>query len=161
MKVKRLVRIWNVLLKNKFWDHYHPDNHPLHTAPVPSSLLTARLWHTAGARRVTGEGAWEGLWHGRHTDTDERVRVHAIPGAAAAILCSWVKVKVAQSCPTLCNPMDYTVRGTLQARILEWVAVPFSRGSSQPRDGSQVSHIAGADSLPVEPQGEAQEYWSG
>ena len=39
--------------------------------------------------------------------------------------------------------MDYTVRGILQARILEWVAVPFSRGSSQPRDRTQVSHIAG------------------
>ena len=45
-----------------------------------------------------------------------------------------VKVKVAQSCPTLCNPMDYTVHGFLQARMLEWVAVPFSKGSSQPRD---------------------------
>ena len=41
---------------------------------------------------------------------------------------------IAQSCLTLCNPMDYTVCGTLQARILEWVAVPFSRRSSQPRD---------------------------
>ena len=39
------------------------------------------------------------------------------------------KVKVAQSCPTLCNPMDYTVHGILQARILEWVAFPFFRGS--------------------------------
>ena len=38
-----------------------------------------------------------------------------------------VKVKVTQSCPTLCNPMDYTVHGILQARILEWVALPFSR----------------------------------
>ena len=37
-----------------------------------------------------------------------------------------VKVKVTQSCPTLCNPMDYTVHGILQARILEWVAFPFS-----------------------------------
>ena len=54
-----------------------------------------------------------------------------------------VKVKVTQSCPTLCDPMDYTVHGILQARILEWVAVPFSRGSSQPRDQTQVSHIAG------------------
>ena len=41
-----------------------------------------------------------------------------------------VKVKVAQSCLTLCDPMDYTVRGILQARILEWTAFPFSRGSS-------------------------------
>ena len=40
-----------------------------------------------------------------------------------------VKVKVAQSYPTLCDPMDYTVHGILQARILEWVAFPFSRVS--------------------------------
>ena len=46
------------------------------------------------------------------------------------------------SCPTLCVPMDYTVHGILQARILQWVAFPFSRGSSQPRDPTQVSHIA-------------------
>ena len=52
-------------------------------------------------------------------------------------------MKVAQSCPTLCNPTDYTVHGILQARILEWVAFSFSRGSSQPRDWTQVSHIAG------------------
>ena len=45
-----------------------------------------------------------------------------------------VKVKVAQSCPTLCNPVDYIFHGILQARILEWVAIPFSGGSSQPRD---------------------------
>ena len=54
-----------------------------------------------------------------------------------------VKVKVTQSYPTLCYPMDYTVHGILQARILEWVAFPFSRGSSQPRDQTQVSCIAG------------------
>ena len=36
-------------------------------------------------------------------------------------------VKVAKSCPTLCDPMDYTVHGILQARMLEWVAFPFSR----------------------------------
>ena len=45
-----------------------------------------------------------------------------------------VKVKVTQLCPTLCDPMDYTVYGILQARILEWVAILFSKGSSQPRD---------------------------
>ena len=53
------------------------------------------------------------------------------------------KVKVTQSCPTLCDPMDYTVHGILQARILEWVAYPFYRGSSQPREQNQVSHVAG------------------
>ena len=51
-------------------------------------------------------------------------------------------VKVAQSCLTVCNPRDYTVHGILQARILEWIAFPFSRGSSQPRDRTQVSCIA-------------------
>ena len=53
------------------------------------------------------------------------------------------EVKVAQSCPTLCYPMDYTVHGIMQARIMEWVAIPFSRGSSQPRDWTQVSHVTG------------------
>ena len=65
------------------------------------------------------------------------------------------EVKVVQSCSTLCDPMDYTVHGILQVRILEWVAFPFSRGSSQTRDLTQVSHIA-ADSLPAEPQGKPE-----
>ena len=56
-------------------------------------------------------------------------------------LSEWVKVS--QLCLTLCDPVDYTVHGILQARILEWVAFPFSKGSSQPRDQTQVSCIAG------------------
>ena len=53
-------------------------------------------------------------------------------------------VKVAQSYPTLWDPVDYyTVHGILQARILEWVAFPFSRGSSRPRNRTGVSCIAG------------------
>ena len=55
----------------------------------------------------------------------------------------YVKLKVSQLCLTLCDPMDYTVHGILQARILEWVAFPFSRWSFQPRDQTQVSHIEG------------------
>ena len=56
--------------------------------------------------------------------------------------------EVAQSCPTLCDPVDgsppgSSVHGILQARILEWVAISFSRGSSRPRDRTQVSHITG------------------
>ena len=54
-----------------------------------------------------------------------------------------VKVKVTLSCPTFRDPMDYTVPGILQTRILEWVAFPFSRGSFQSRDRTHVSHIAG------------------
>ena len=59
-----------------------------------------------------------------------------------------VKVLVAQSCLTICDPMDYSLpgfsaHGILQERILEWVAIPFFRGSSQPRDLTLVSYIAG------------------
>ena len=55
---------------------------------------------------------------------------------------------VTQSCLTLCNSMDYSPLGSsvhrsFQARILEWVAIPFSRGSSWPRDQTRVSCIAG------------------
>ena len=54
-----------------------------------------------------------------------------------------VKAKVIQSCLTLGDPMDYPVHGLLQARILEWVAIPVSGGSSQSRDRTQVSLTAG------------------
>ena len=56
--------------------------------------------------------------------------------------------EVSQSYPTLCNPVDcslpgFSIHGILQARILEWVTISFSRGSSWPRDGTQVSLIGG------------------
>ena len=56
---------------------------------------------------------------------------------------SLCKMKVAQMCPNLCDPMDYTVHGILQARILEWVANPFFRGTSQTTNQTGVSCIAG------------------
>ena len=69
-------------------------------------------------------------------------------------------VKWLQSCLTLCDPMDYsppgpTVQGILQARILDWVAMPSSRGSSQPRDWTHVLHLLHwqASSLPPAPPG--------
>ena len=56
--------------------------------------------------------------------------------------------EVAQSCPTLCDPMDcnllgFSIHRILQARTLEWIAISFSRGSSQPRDRTRVSRIGG------------------
>ena len=56
--------------------------------------------------------------------------------------------EVAQSCPTLCDPTDcslpgFSIHGIFQARVLEWIATSFSRGSSWPRDWTQVSRIAG------------------
>ena len=89
------------------------------------------------------------------------VLIHASPSASVPPGSSWVisfynkpvKVKkvtvlVTQSCPTLCYSMDFSspissAHGILQARILDWVAIPFSKRSSQPRDWSQVSSIAG------------------
>ena len=59
-----------------------------------------------------------------------------------------IKVLAAQLCPTFCDPIDCSlpgssVHGIFQARVLEWVAFPFSRGSSRPRDQTQVYWIAG------------------
>ena len=56
--------------------------------------------------------------------------------------------EVAQSCPTLCDPMDCSlpgssVHGIFQAKVLEWIAISSSRGSSRPRDQTQISHIVG------------------
>ena len=67
--------------------------------------------------------------------------LHMPPSVSQSVL-------AAQSCPTLCDPMDSSVsassvHGILQARILEWVSIPFSRGSSQPRDQTWVSCISG------------------
>ena len=64
------------------------------------------------------------------------------------ILKAWSESEVAQSCLTLCDPMDCglpgsSIHGILQARVLEWVAISFSRRSSQPRDQTRVSRIAG------------------
>ena len=69
------------------------------------------------------------------------------------------EVKFVQSCPTLCNPMAYTVHRFLQARILESVAFPFSRASSESRDQTQVSRIAGRFFTSWVTR-ESQEYWS-
>ena len=58
-------------------------------------------------------------------------------------------------CPTLCDPMDYTVHGILQARILEWIPFPFSRGFSQPRNQTTSTALQ-VDSLPAKPQGKSR-----
>ena len=90
-------------------------------------LLSRRIlsegWEEAAGHWGVGQASVVGGW---------------APDLRARLVCQWaarqVKVKVAQLCLTLCNPRNYTIHGILQARILEWVAYPFSRGSSQPRD---------------------------
>ena len=85
---------------------------------------------------------------------------HSISMRWEACIWYWCEVKVTPSFLTLCDPMEYTAYGILQARILEWVAFPFSRGSSQPRDRTQVSRIAGRFFTTWATK-EAQEYCSG
>ena len=61
---------------------------------------------------------------------------------------TYIVLKIIQLCPMVCNLMDcsppgFSVNGILQARTLEWIATPFSKGSSQPRDQTQVPHTTG------------------
>ena len=86
-----------------------------------------------GRRSLVGYSPWGST----DLDTIERRHYHFTAAAAAKSL---------QSCPTLCDPVDCnllgsSVHGILQARMLEWIAISFSRGSSQPRDWTQVSRI--------------------
>ena len=64
---------------------------------------------------------------------------------------TYIKVQIARSCLTLCNPMDYTVHGILQARILGWVAFPFSRDLPNPGIEPRSPELQ-ADSLSAESQ---------
>ena len=89
----------------------------------------------------------------RHSHISVWVSVFSFYYWAALIMWKYqyfiaVVVLVTRSCPTLCSPINYTqlassVHGSLQARILEWAAIPFFRGSSWPRDRTWVSCIAG------------------
>ena len=80
-------------------------------------------------------------------DFSHEIKRHLFLGRKAMINLA-AAAKLLQLCPTLCDPMDCSlpgssIHGILQARILEWAAIFFSRGSSQPRDRTRVSHIAG------------------
>ena len=83
---------------------------------------------------------------------DSRVRAFLCIMVSLSFLNYVCEVKVAQSCPTLCDPMDYIAHGILQARILEWVACPFSRDLSNPGIEPRSPTLQ-VDSLQAEPQG--------
>ena len=98
---------------------------------------------TRQADRTLSEGT-KGKWLLLSTSP---IHQEAHPQTAGNLLSCSVYL-VTQSCLTLCNTMDCSlpgssVHGIIQARILEWVAMPSSKQSSQPRDQTQVSHIAG------------------
>lgn len=83
-------------------------------------------------------------WVGRHFSQSKECTTHMefnINGVRRSI--SLLKVKVTQSSPTICDPMDYTIHGIHQTRILEWVVFHFSRRSSQPMNQIQDSGTEG------------------
>ena len=91
------------------------------------------------------KGAWQATyspWGHKESDTTEDACTYKYKyNLNKNIIVN--KVKVVQLCPTFCDPMDGTVHGIFQARIQEWLAVPFSRGSSQSRNQTRVAWIAG------------------
>ena len=104
------------------------------------------------------EFSWQEYWNGLPfpppgtlPQLRDGTHISSISCIGKQILYHWATlVKVAQLCPTLCNSMDCQLPSSsadspwsFQARILEWVAISFSRGSSQPRDRTQVSLLAG------------------
>ena len=99
-------------------------------------------------RRVLEMDSWlwpHTMWLYLHYDHHWTGRLKMI--TMVNVMYAWVRAQLLQSCPPLCDPMDYSppdssVHGILQARILEWVATPSSRGSSWPRDRTHVSCIS-------------------
>ena len=86
---------------------------------------------------------WDNFWHWLNMQSLSTHLREVKHFSKMIIVFPWMKSerKATQSCLTLCDPMDYTVHGILQA--MEWVAFPFSRGSYQPRNRTRASWIAG------------------
>ena len=93
---------------------------------LPRSAILASRQSCGG-----GSGNGDDIISQEGTQNSERRKTLSLPEDLRTQV-KGVKVKATQLCPTLCDPMDYTVHGILQARILEWVALPCSRGSSHP-----------------------------
>jgi len=133
-------------------------SHPSLPEPHFSGHLWTHLIQRRGIKK--GEGKRSRL-HQRPTPGEQKVCLLTIPIPITRLWRPFLLFKSKSifskpymktesesgSVVTLCDPMDYTIHGILLARILEWVAFAFSRGSSQPRDQTQV------DSLPADPQG--------
>ena len=134
-----LLTKWTKLLKESFRDATGGGS-GLHTEQLSQLWQSSWNWPCSGL-------IWSSWWF--------KYSYFSVPGSvyshffeASSWYCGSLGVLVAQLCPTLCNPMDCSPPGSsvpeiFQARILEWVAISFSRGSSQPRDRTQASCTAG------------------
>ena len=128
-------------------------------------LMSSTVWAPAPGLRSSVQHQWKSTlstsrWADRHHPQGRLTSLTCLLNCAA--FSEWSQgqkmCSVAQSCPTLCNPMycsppGSSVHGIVQARILEWVAMPSSRGSFQPRDRTHVSYISCTGSLPLVPPG--------
>ena len=151
MKLNPWLNANPTLMWNKYWHFYQY-----------CQLCNKRIPHLwlAGAGRDLGfftlgrlEGKeWSALWDGRGGDFwvksgHSALEVRGWDGEQKDQMAREVKMLSTQSCPTLCDPIGChpqapLVHGILQARILKWVSMPFSRGSSQPRDRTCVSYVS-------------------
>ena len=118
-------RVGHLLSDFTFTFHFHALEKEMATH---SSVLA---WRIPGIAEPGGLPAICGV-------TQSWTRLKRLSSSSSSI--SYSEVKVSQSCPTLCDPMDYTVHRILQARILEWVAFPFS-GGIFPTQGSNPGHL--------------------
>ena len=125
-------------LRDKGFSQQRQDSSALHATSsgwLWSSLLVLLPSPRMKARSFRGKGSRNHI-----RQVEQKVADYRDLGTRT-IVGGGVKVKVAQLWPTLCSPMDYTVCGILQARILEWIAFPFSRASwSRGKQRPEKSH---------------------
>ena len=122
----------------------------LHIIKLRSKLATYLVWKFAATYQPNQDLNYISAFLVQYASTCSCVpnNRHVWMGSLHwTILLLKVENLVAWSCPTLCNPQDCSlpgsVHGIFQARVLEWVAISFSRGSSRPRDRTWVSRIVG------------------
>ena len=125
-------------LGKKRWKKNPFSNLLAHSRPKPGKHINRRPAPLAPLPPLCSLSAAH-----RNLFSTHQLTGHTSPLLAPLLDLARGKVKVARLCPTVCDPVDYIIHGILQARILEWVAVPFSRGSSQARDKNHGSHVAG------------------
>ena len=119
---------------NGIWLSGHESEQTLEVSEGQSSLAFCNLW---GCKEL------DTVWWLNNNTKQMSGRCIWLANLNHVQILAASGVKVTQSCPTPCDPMNCVVHGIFQARILEWVTFPFSRGSSQRRDLTQVSHTAG------------------